>query len=134
MFLEHYGYEHLRTSDEQEALAILRSQSVDLFTQDFMRPGVGGWEFLQQMKSDESLLDIPILGVSAGPRDMRAEQARRIGLDLDRDLDGYLTKPFGQGELLDAIEAALKKHSKPVPEQAAQRRMQSSRPPAPAAS
>lgn len=114
------GYESLCTTDEQEALSILRTQPIDLLTEDFMRPGIGGWEFLRLMKSDAGLRDIPILGISAGPKDMRARQLKAMGLDIDRDLDGYVTKPYGPIELLDAVAAALTKRSKPVPAQAVQ--------------
>lgn len=45
-----------------------------------------------------------------------------VGLDLDRDLAGYVTKPFSPFEILDAVEAALTKHGKSIPPQAAQLR------------
>jgi CheY-like chemotaxis protein len=74
------------------------------------------------MKSDAALRDIPVLGVSARPRDRRAEEMKQAGLDLDRDLAGYVTKPFGPFELLEAVEAALTKHGKSTPPQAVQLR------------
>lgn len=113
LILERVGYESLGTMDEQEAFSILRTQSIDLFTQDFMRPGPGGCEFLRQMKSKDALRNIPVLGISAGARDMRAKQLKQVGLDIDRDLDGYLQKPFRPGDLLDIVESILEKRSKP---------------------
>ena len=124
LILTRAGYEVITTSEEAQALAILRAQPPDLFTQDFLRPGVGGWEFLRMMKSDAGLRDIPVLGISAGPRDMRARQLESMGLDIERDLVGYLTKPFGPIELLDVVEATLQKHARPIPDQAAHLREQ----------
>ena len=109
------GYEFLGTTDEQEALSILRTQSVDLFTQDFMRPSLGGFEFLRQIKCEKDLSSIPVLGISGGARDARAKQLEQVGLDIDRDLDGYLQKGFGLDELLGTIETILKKRGKPLP-------------------
>jgi two-component system alkaline phosphatase synthesis response regulator PhoP len=110
LILERDGYEFLGTTDEQEALSILRTQPVDLFTQDFMRPGgLCGAEFLRQLKSDEALRDIPVIGVSARARDARAKELELAGMDMDRDLDGYIEKPFGPHELLEVIEAALRR-------------------------
>jgi two-component system alkaline phosphatase synthesis response regulator PhoP len=110
LILERVGYECLGTTDEQEALSILRTQPVDLFTQDFMRPvGLCGIEFLRKLKSDEALKDIPVVGISARPRDARAKELESAGLDMERALAGYIQKPFGPQELLVIIKAALRK-------------------------
>jgi CheY-like chemotaxis protein len=122
LILKPKGYEVLSTTNGREAQEILRHQSIDLLTQDFARPDLNGLELLQIMKSDAALRDIPVLGVSARPRDRRAEEMKQAGLDLDRDLAGYVTKPFGPFELLEAVEAALTKHGKSTPPQAVQLR------------
>ena len=113
LILGRAGYECLGTTDEQEALSILRAQPIDLFTQDFMRPvGLCGIEFLRVLKSDEALKDIPVVGISARPRDARAKELKLAGLDMERDLAGYIQKPFGPHELLVVIEAALHRRGK----------------------
>jgi len=116
--LRNAGYECIGTTSEQEAMSILRTQPIDLFTQDFVRPGLGGYEFLRWMKSDKSLKSILVLGISATPRDVLAEKLRRAGLDIDRDLDGYIQKPFTVFDLLRAVEVVLKKYGRPVSPQA----------------
>ena len=115
LILEYSGYETIGTDDEPEALSILRRQPVDLFTQDMMRPGMGGLDFLHHMKSDPALRNIPVLVISAGMRGIRAEPLEQYGLDIDHDLDGYLQKPFGPWQLLETVETILRKHSKPLP-------------------
>jgi len=115
LVLESAGYESLHTGNEQEALSILYTQPIDLFTQDLMRPGKSGAEFLGQMKSDERLRGIPVLHISAESRDIHAQALQWAGLDIDHDLDGYLQKPFGPKQLLDIVEAILQKHSIPLP-------------------
>jgi two-component system phosphate regulon response regulator PhoB len=115
LILRHAGYEVTGATSEEDALSLLRTQSIDLFTQDFMRPGRGGIEFLRIMKSDEALRGIPVLGISAGPREFRAYQLKSAGLDIERDLDGYVTKPFAALELVEAIAAALIRRSRPLP-------------------
>ena len=115
LILESVGYEHLKATESNEALSILCNESVDLITQDFMRPGVDGIEFLQRVKSEETMRGIPVLSISAGSRDTRIEQFELAGLDMDHDLDGYVTKPFGPRELLDAIADVLIRHGIPLP-------------------
>jgi CheY-like chemotaxis protein len=107
LILEPAGYELLTTTDSYEALELLRRERVDLLTQDFMRPDVDGWELMRRMKADAHLARIPVLGVTAGAREARARQAARVGLDLERDLVGFVNKPFGPHELLEAVGEAL---------------------------
>jgi CheY-like chemotaxis protein len=113
LILRRGGYEVWCTTSSSEALRLLRSERIDLVTQDFLRPDMDGWAFLRLMASDESLRAIPVLGISAGPRDFRAEQARRIGFDLDRDLAGYVVKPCAPDELLAAVAEAVTKSAPP---------------------
>ncbi len=122
LILTRVGYEVLTTTRNYEALDIMHHQSIDLLTQDYMRPDLDGLEFLKMMKSDAALRDIPVLGVAALARDLWAEGMKRLGLDPDRDLAGYVTKPFGPFEVLEAVSTALIKHGKEIPPQAAQLR------------
>lgn len=119
LILEHAGYDFIGTTNSEEALVILRTHPVDLFIQDFMRPDQpNGWDLLRLMTSDPALSGIPVLGVSAGRREIRAEQLKRMGMDIDRDLEDYFQKPYGPMELLEAVEVVLKRNGKLIPPQA----------------
>ena len=80
-----------------------------------MRPDTNGMELLRLIKSDERLRDIPVLAITAGAREVRAQQLNEHGLEIECDLAGFVHKPFGPYELLDAIEAILKEQSLPLP-------------------
>jgi len=110
LILTRAGYEHTGTTDNYDALSILRSEPVDLFTQDLMRPDMDGWTFCELMKSDASLRHIPMLIISAKSQSID----KILGLQVCH-VDGYLTKPFGPQELLEAIAEILKRRSKPLP-------------------
>ena len=112
------GYEVLTTTSSYEALEILHQQPIDLLTQDFMRPELDGLDFLKIMKSDAALRDIPVVSVAARVSDELAEAVKQAGFDPDRDLDGYVAKPFSPFEIVDAVEAALTRHGKTIPPQA----------------
>ena len=107
MILKRLGYEVLTTTSSDEALDIMRQQSFDLLTQDFMRPDLDGLEFLKIMKSDPALRDIPVLSVASRERDSLAEAVKSAGLDPDRDVAGYVTKPFHPATLVDAVKSVL---------------------------
>jgi CheY-like chemotaxis protein len=101
------GYEVRTATNDEEALAILRSQSVDLLIQDIERPTGGGAEFLQLLKSDDSLRHMPVFITSGHNRAWGALILQERGLDIDRDLAGYFEMPFGTDRLPDAIKALL---------------------------
>jgi CheY-like chemotaxis protein len=104
--LEQRGYESLVVGNEQEALSILRTQSIDLFTQDIAHAGLGGWDFLRLMKSDAALKHIPVIIISAASMSSQAEQAKQRGLNPERDLACYLEKPICVEHLIEGIEDA----------------------------
>lgn len=106
MFLEQHGYESLVAGNEQEALVILRTQSIDLFTQDVAHAGMGGWDFLRLIKSDADLKRIPVIMISAAPMSSQAEQVKQRGLNLERDVACYIEKPINVEHLVEAIENA----------------------------
>ncbi len=110
LILTRAGYDHTGTTDNYDALSILRSEPVDLFTQDLMRPGMDGWTFYELMKSDVALRHIPVLIISTQSQSIN----KVLGLPVCQ-VDGYLTKPFGPQELLEAVAEILKRHSKPLP-------------------
>jgi len=110
LILTRAGYDHTGTTDNYDALSILRSEPVDLFTQDLMRPDMDGWTFYELMKSDASQCRIPVLIISAQSQSI----SKVLGLQVYQ-VDGYLTKPFGPQELLEAVAEILKRHSKPLP-------------------
>jgi two-component system response regulator VicR len=110
LILTRAGYEHIGTTDNYEALSILHSEPIDLFTQDLMRPDLDGWTFYELMKSDASLRHIPVLIISAKSQSVD----KILGLQV-RQVDGYLTKPFGPQDLLEVIAEIFKRRSKPLP-------------------
>lgn len=111
LILARKNYHALTTHRNDEAWVILHTRPIDLFTQDLARPDLDGWMLLWMLKCDPVLRNLPVLGISAGPRDLRACQCRSIGLDFRSDLAGYLEKPFGPQELYYSIEAALEKRN-----------------------
>ena len=102
---ERAGYEHIYTTDNEEALSILRSQKVDLFTQNIMRPKMSGCELYQLMRSEERLHDIPVLVITT----LSPMILSRDCQDMIRDLypHNYMMMPFSPQDLLAVIRRIL---------------------------
>jgi len=103
LLLERAGYECLITTNEQWALAILRTLPIDLLIQDIKHPGMGGWTFLHKLKADPVLRHIPVLIITAASKTSEAWHLEEYGSVLA----GYLEEPTDPAELLEAVQHTL---------------------------
>jgi DNA-binding response OmpR family regulator len=78
----------------------------DLVLLDLMMPGLDGWEVFRRMRALKETKNIPVIVVTAKTQSID----RVLGLHNAR-VDDYITKPFGQQELLERVERVLAKRS-----------------------
>ena len=97
--LEANGFDTIRASLGREAVTLISSHCPDLVLLDLSLPDMDGMEILAGLRKWSTL---PVIVVSARGR----ERDKVIALDMGAD--DYLTKPFGPGELLARIRAALR--------------------------
>src|SRR5205809_6552847 len=85
----------------QPAVGWVREQKPDLLLLDLMLPDMDGYDICRTLKLDRqtNLLPIVIVTARTNPED------RVHGLQVGAN--GYVTKPFSQEQLHQAIEAAL---------------------------
>lgn len=87
--------------DGRAALAAIRARKPDLILTDVMMPGMDGFELLRELRSDQTLRDLPVITLSA----RAGEEAHVEGLGAGAD--DYLTKPFSARELVARVNANL---------------------------
>ena len=97
------GYQVETASDGIAALDALRKEKPDLVVLDRMLPEVSGDEVLNTIRSDPTMLNLPVLVLTA----KRDQQDRISGLELGAD--DYLTKPFSPRELVLRVDAILRR-------------------------
>ena len=106
LILERKGFEVLGAVGGQEGLEAVRSEKPDLVLLDLMMPDVDGWEVYRQMKADAAIKDIPVVVVTA-----KAQSIDKVlGLHIAK-VDDYVTKPFGPGDLLEAVDRVFEKQA-----------------------
>lgn len=98
--LEVRGFHALPASNGLEALAMFKSQTVDLVILDVMMPHMDGLETIRRIRQ---MSLVPIIVLSALGEEQDKIQALNLGAD------DYLTKPFGVGELLARLTAVLRR-------------------------
>lgn len=99
------GYEALKATNGQEALDLLEKnvEEVELVILDWNMPVLNGWETLKAIKNDKAYDHVCIIMVSTESEDKRIDEAIAAGAH------GYICKPFEADELIEKIQATLKK-------------------------
>ena len=99
-----HGYSVREASCGEEALQVVPAVRPDIIILDLGLPGIGGTEVVRCLRE---WTQTPIIILS-----VEGEESVKIAA-LDAGADDYLTKPFGPGELLARIRAALRRVTKP---------------------
>jgi two-component system KDP operon response regulator KdpE len=105
VYLEMHGYNVLQAADGQEAVEKVRTTLPDLVVLDVMMPVMDGIAALQQIRT---LSAVPVIMLTVKGDEDDKVRALRLGAD------DYVTKPFGQRELLARIESVLRRAAQPA--------------------
>lgn len=97
------GYDVRVANDGETALEIVKDFTPDLVITDLAMPNMNGMELCRRLRKFST---VPIIVLS-----VRGEERSKIEA-LDSGADDYVTKPFGTGELLARIRAALRRNPK----------------------
>lgn len=101
--LELAHYRVLRASNGKQGVDLARKETPDLVLCDIMMPELDGYGVLHMLGRSPETAEIPFIFLSA-----KAERSDvRRGMELGAD--DYLTKPFEESELLNAIEGRLRR-------------------------
>jgi two-component system KDP operon response regulator KdpE len=94
------GYTVSEAKDSHQALALFQEVPVDLVLLDLVLPGLSGVDICTWIRARSN---VPIIILSA-----RLEEDLKVAA-LDAGADDYVTKPFGQEELLARVRAFLRR-------------------------
>lgn len=97
--LEMGGYQVLTSDRCRQGLLVFSSHMPDLVLLDLGLPDLDGGEFIRRVRENSS---IPIIVLSA-----RTDERDKVAA-LDLGANDYISKPFGNAELLARIRAALR--------------------------
>ena len=110
------GYAVATAADGEAGLQMAREKEHDLIVLDVMLPGLDGLSICRLIRKDSR---VPILMLTA-----RGTEVDKI-VGLESGADDYIVKPFGLGEFLARVRAALRRASSATPGSSARDRLES---------
>ncbi|MDP2034595.1 MAG: protein kinase [Polaromonas sp.] len=100
------GFDTVAAADGEAGLAEARSRAPDLIISDVNMPGMDGFALLAAVRADNVLATTPFVLLTA--LDDRGSMRR----GMTTGADDYLSKPFTRTELLDTVEAQIRKKAR----------------------
>lgn len=108
--LKKEGYEVITAEDGEAGLDLVFSENPDLVLLDIMMPKMDGYEVCRKVREKSN---VPIIMLTA-----RADEVDKV-VGLEIGADDYVTKPFGNRELLARVKAHLRRSTaKDIPSEA----------------
>ncbi len=108
--LELADYEVITASNGKEGFQKALETNPDVIICDIMMPVLDGYGLLHLVQKNETLRNIPFIFLTAKTERLDFRKGMELGAD------DYLTKPFTELELMNAIEIRLKKATRTVAE------------------
>ena len=102
--LQRAGYETASAGDGEAGLALVRQLRPDLVLLDVMMPKRNGYEVCQAIRSDGDVQHTPVIMLTAKGQEVEILKGRELGASA------YVTKPFGNAEILEVIRGVLGAH------------------------
>lgn len=105
IILKKAEYEYIPASSGEEGLTTLLKKTTDLVILDYMMPNMNGFQFFKELKENpkyKTVRDVPVIMLTAiSEREIERQELFEMGLSA------FLSKPFGNRELLNVIDNIL---------------------------
>ena len=111
-FLSRNGYEVKTSEDAEKGLELIRKERPDMLLLDVMMETLfSGFELCKQMRMDDELKDIPIIGISGMGDELGIDYKQWPDYEYFKP-DAFLDKPVDKQKLLRLIPETIQKAKK----------------------
>jgi len=101
--LELAGYKTLMAENGKKGIELARLEKPSLILCDIMMPEMDGYVLLHLVRDNPQTENIPVIFLSARSGQNSFHQRAVV------EADGYISKPYEEKELLNAVHSGLKK-------------------------
>ncbi len=108
--LETSGYRPIMTRDGREGIIKAREIHPDLIILDVMMPGEGGVKMYRHLKTDESLMDIPVILLSGVAQKTFSHYLKMLNTRIEASIPepaAYMEKPPEAEDLIKLTERLI---------------------------
>jgi len=99
--LEKHGHQVLKAENGADGVALARQEKPDAVLMDIVMPGLNGFQATRQLTKDPETSHIPVIIVTTKDQETDKVWGMRQGAKA------YITKPFTDTQLSEAIRSAL---------------------------
>ena len=111
-FLQRYGFEVQTAEDGQKGIDLIKKERPDVILLDIMMETLfSGFEVCKQVRADEELRYIPIIGISAMGDELDINYSQWPDYEYFRP-DTFMEKPVDKQRLLQLIPEVIQKAQK----------------------
>ncbi|MEM1308662.1 MAG: response regulator [Cyanobacteria bacterium P01_H01_bin.153] len=102
-YLRASGCVVMSATSAQQALNMAAQQRPDVIVTDVVMPGMSGFELCRSIKKEPATANVPIVICTSKNQDIDRLWGMRQGADA------YVTKPYTQEELVQAVSSVLRR-------------------------
>jgi DNA-binding response OmpR family regulator len=95
------GWQVETHANGHDAVAVVQARAPDLVILDVMLPGRSGYDILTDLRARPETQDLPVLMLTARGQARDRELAEKAGASR------FMTKPFSNADVLDALNALV---------------------------
>ncbi|MDH5640768.1 MAG: response regulator [Nitrospira sp.] len=100
-FVKDAGFNPVLARDGLEAAEMLRKQKVTIALVDMEMPRMNGLELTRHIRATDELKNLPVIMITSRTQQKHRQQAEQAGVSR------YLSKPYGEDDLLTAMEQLM---------------------------
>jgi two-component system cell cycle response regulator DivK len=110
--LQWEGYRIVTASNGAQAVALTRTDKIDLVLMDIGLPILNGWQAAHRIRAHADTATLPIIALTAYALSDERLKCFEMGCD------DYESKPFDFDHLLSKVQALLERVGAPIPQRA----------------
>jgi two-component system, chemotaxis family, response regulator PixH len=102
LYLKDNGYQVVSANNAKDGLELVNTEKPDVVITDVVMEGMNGFEFCRVLKKNPETEQIPVIACTSRSQSLDKMWGKKQGVDV------YVTKPYSQEDIIDAVKSVSK--------------------------
>jgi two-component system, chemotaxis family, response regulator PixH len=102
LYLKDNGYAVVSADNAKDGLDLVTKENPDIVITDVVMEGMNGFEFCRMLKKNPNTEQIPVIACTSRNQDLDKLWGKKQGVDV------YVTKPYSQEDIINAVKSVAK--------------------------